>query len=99
MLSLAFTQYYQGRRARLWFAVLTEGYTVDGTPYGPFVYRMNTMDGSLGQSGSLELTLESRIADLARPKIRRWTLEDQQIDFPGDTYGRHLPEMVGKELY
>jgi hypothetical protein len=98
-ISAALNEYYQGRRARLWFGLLSEAHAVDGTPYGPFVYRMNTMDGTLGRNNVLQLTLESRIADLARAKIRRWTLEDQQIDFPGDTYGRHLPEMAGKELY
>lgn len=54
-------------------------------PVGPFQYIMDTflIDDTPGQ-GAITLSAESYLASLVRPRIRRYTHEDQQIEFPGD---------------
>ena len=36
------------------------------------------------ESASITLTAESRMIDLNRPRVRRYTPEDQKIDYPND---------------
>lgn len=98
MMSVALGDDFQRRKARLWFAVLDANHQVDGTPYGPFIYRMDTMDGEVGRTGRLILHLESVLANL-RPRLRRYTHEDQSAQFADDRYFEFLPELVDKVLY
>lgn len=89
MLAVALGENYQGRPAKLWLAPLSSapgGMQLVADPVGPFVYRMDTMEISAAQTATITLRAETRLADWDRPRIRRYTDEDQQSQYPGDKF-------------
>jgi hypothetical protein len=62
-----------------------DGKTIVGDPIVAFEGRLDVP--SIEESGGtcvVRITAESRLVDLERPRERRYTHEDQQIDHPGD---------------
>jgi len=68
-------------------------------PIGPFEYRMDTfiIDDD-PNNHTIALTCESFLASLTRPRIRRYTHEDQQIEFPGDLGLEFVTVIQNKEI-
>ena len=76
---------WQNRVARLWLAVFeADGVTLSGEPVPLARSRMDQLTYEEGETATFTLTLESRLADLERPRIRRYTNADQQQLHPGD---------------
>ncbi|MEJ1353085.1 MAG: hypothetical protein RPU13_13830 [Candidatus Sedimenticola sp. (ex Thyasira tokunagai)] len=98
LISTAMSEDYQGRSAKIWLAILDHDHQVVGDPIGPFTGSMDTMDGEVGKEGRIVLTVKNRLADWERPRIRRYTNEDQQAEYPGDRGLEFISQMVEKEL-
>ncbi len=79
ILSTALTENYQYREANIYIGTIASG-TVSS--YKVFSGRMDVMTiNEQGESCTVSLTAESRLIDLERSRVRRWTSEDQkQID-------------------
>ena len=60
--------------------------------------RMDLMEISLGEEGVVRVRLENRLADWERPRVRRYTAEDQEAEHPGDLGFRFLSVTTEKEL-
>lgn len=89
-ISKALQENIQGRGIVIWFAVLSEALVVLDTPT-EFVGRMNRYRFVRGNpNATLEITFESEMAVARRPRVRRFTQEDQQSEYPADTYFAHL---------
>lgn len=85
ILSLAYAEEYQLRPAYSWLGAVDDAGTLIGTPYRWFKGRMDTMqDEDTGETCTLTLSAENHLADLERPRERRYTPEDQALDYPGD---------------
>ena len=97
-ISLALGTQYQGRSCKVWVAPLTEAHAVMATPVRIFWGRMDTMDIAIGDTATITVNVESRLADWDRPRVRRYNHEDQQIDYAGDMGFEFVPQMVTKEL-
>lgn len=82
--ALALTEHYQGRPVHLWIAPLAADYQIVADPVLIWRGRMDTMDVEVGSTASITVTAESRLADWARARTRRYNDADQQIDHPGD---------------
>lgn len=68
-------------------------------PVGPFEYRMDTFAINDDPSNpTITLFAESYLASLGRPRIRRYTHEDQQIEFPGDLGLEFVASIQNKEI-
>jgi hypothetical protein len=99
LVAAALQENYQGRAARVWFAPLDpDTYVPLADPVGPFQYRMDSSGLVSGKNPSVTLTAESPFADYDRPRIRRWTDEDQQAVHPGDTFFSRVPSMQELEI-
>lgn len=84
IVSLALTESYQGRQALIYLGALSSG-SVVADPTLIFDGRMDVMTiEDSGETCSISLTLESRLIDLERARVRRYTPEDQKINFPND---------------
>ena len=82
LLSLALAEPYQGRRAIVKFGVLSCGTRYSSTV---FVGEMDQMNINVGpETSTIELDVESRLVDLQRPRLRRYTDADQKSRFSGD---------------
>jgi hypothetical protein len=77
ILSLALTENYKNRIANIYIGTIAGG-TVSS--YKVFSGRMDVMSISEeGETCNVSLTAESRLIDLERPRVRRYTSEDQKI--------------------
>lgn len=93
---------YKNRPARFWSGLLDtsspSAITVVADPVGPFLYRMDSLDFELGESGTVRLTAHSRLEDWQRPRIRRYNDADQQAQYPGDKFFEHTEAMAQAEF-
>jgi hypothetical protein len=70
---------------KVWFGCLNEAEAVIADPYQSFGGRMDVPSVEEGgETSTIKLRVENRLADLGKARERRYTHEDQQIDFPGD---------------
>lgn len=99
LLSLALTESYQGRSAKLWLAAFDASNAIIADPYLIFGGRMDTMtidDG--GETGSITLTAENQLIDLNRSRERRYTDQDQKIDYPTDRGLEYIAGLQDKQI-
>jgi hypothetical protein len=103
LISTALETQYQGRQARIWLAFFTAG--AFSAPAlvedAVLIFRgradtMQILDGP--ETATITVTLESRLADLTRPRVRRYTHEDQVTRFPGDLGLEFVTEVQNREI-
>jgi len=93
LISIALTEAYQGQPVKIRFGALSSG-SIVSDPYLIFDGRMDVMTiDDAGQDASISLSAESRLIDLERPRIRRYTPEDQKAEHPGDTGMDFVPKI------
>lgn len=96
--SLALNEQYQGRPCRMWFAPLHEDYSVVADPVLVFSGRMDVMDIDMGTTATITVSVESRLADWDRPRVRRYNAADQAITDSNDLGFEFVPQMVEKNI-
>jgi hypothetical protein len=98
-IAYALGQAYQGRRGTVWEVQLDPAtFQVIGAPLVVFRGRMDQMDIALGQQASVTVKLENRLADWDRPRIRRFTDDEQRRRDPNDGSFRFLSATTEKEI-
>lgn len=98
IVAVALAEPYQGRRGTVWEVPLSAAGAPVADPIVIFRGRMDTMDVQLGETATVRLQLENRLADWDRPRMRRYTDEDQQAAFPGDKGFRFVAATTEKEI-
>lgn len=98
LVSSSLNDEFQGRKARIWIAVLDADHQVVGDPIGPWTFIMDAPDSEVGETAVLRLGLENRMADWRRPRVRRYTDADQQQEYPGDRFFEFVGESVEYEI-
>jgi hypothetical protein len=94
MLSLGLNEAVQGNPVRIWFGVLDEQDNVIADPYMAFAGRMDVPTiTEEATTASISLSVENRLIDLQRTRERRYTDNDQQIDYPGDRGLEYVPNV------
>jgi hypothetical protein len=85
VISAALGQARQGLPGQVWIGALAADGTLIADPCLIFEGRLDVpeIDDS-GDTCTVSISYESRLIDLERPRERRITHEDQQIDYPGD---------------
>lgn len=98
LLSLSLNEDVQGRRAEIWLGFLDANYALVADPVLVFRGRMDAMDASLGETATISLTAENRLADWNRPRVRRYTDAELQARFPGDKGLEFVNPTTEKEI-
>lgn len=81
-----------GLPATVWFGALDDDNNVIANPYAAFAGRIDAAKlNDDGQTATALISVESRLIDMSRVNERRYTLEDQQIDYPGDLGFEYVP--------
>lgn len=76
---------YQGRSVKMWLGAMNSSGAIVVDPYQIFAGRMDAVEIDEGAETSvIRVLAESRLIDIQRSRERRFTHEDQQIDFSGD---------------
>lgn len=92
MISEALSYCRQGLPVRLWLGVLNSSGGVIADPATAFVGRMDTVSIDEGaDTATITISVEGRLIDLQRPRIRRYTDDDQQRTSPGDKGFQYVP--------
>jgi len=85
VISLALNSDYQGNAVNMWFAALSD---TGGTLIEPYKLFEGVMDvisfDDAGDQANFQIRCETRAIDIRKAKERRYTDEDQKIDFPND---------------
>tara|TARA_Y100000004_G_scaffold192202_1_gene252352 strand:- start:21 stop:578 length:558 start_codon:yes stop_codon:yes gene_type:complete len=99
LISSALNETYQGRSCKLYLGVLDSSNAVVSDPYVLFSGRMDLMNiDDSGEKANISVTAESRLIDLDRTRERRYTSEDQKIDFPNDQGLEFITDLQDKEI-
>lgn len=86
ILAVALNENYSGRPVKVWYGFLDNAGALIGSPVQEFAGSMDVMTISEDPSSpTISLTAESDLAKLGRSKERRYTAEDQKMDYPDDT--------------
>jgi hypothetical protein len=73
-----------GAPAMVWFGLMQNGAVV-GTPYLVFSGAVDQPTFQIGgETISIQLALENKMSNLARPSMRRYTSADQRLYYPTD---------------
>lgn len=96
LLSLALTEPYQQRPARIYFGLV--GAEADMAEV--FTARMDQMTIEEGpESSIIQLSIENVLVDLERPRVLRYTNNDQQSRFPGDRGFEFVETIQNREVF
>jgi hypothetical protein len=99
LLSLALQEDYPGRPLTVYLGAFNDSDEVIASPVILFKGRMDVMTISEGgDTSSIEVTVENRLIDFERPRERRYTSEDQKIDFPNDKGFEFVSTIQDKEI-
>ena len=84
-LNIALEAQYQNKIARLWMILVDDSLNIIGDATLLFLGRMDVMDiRDDGATASVGVTVESRLRDLERPRVRYYTEVDQKENHVGD---------------
>jgi hypothetical protein len=86
------------RPARLWGALLDAEGAFVADPFPLWAGLMDTMEVVDGAEPRVSLTCESRLVDLERAEVRRYTDADQQAEYPGDRFFEYVPALQEAEI-
>ena len=99
LIATALTETYQGRDITLYFGTFNSSGAVNDTPYVLFKGRMDVMSVTEnGDTSFVTITGESRLIDLEIARERRYTHQDQKIDYPLDLGFRFIADLQQKEI-
>ena len=86
------------RPARLWGALLDAEGAFVADPFPLWAGLMDVMEVTDGAEGRISLTCESRLVDLERAEVRRYTDADQQAEYQGDRFFEYVPALPEVEI-
>lgn len=97
IISAALGQARQGLPGRVWIGALAADGSIIADPFMAFEGRLDVPEISRSADAcTVSISYESRLIDLERPRERRITHEDQQIDYPGDRGREYVASLQDK---
>lgn len=85
------------RKAKVYYALLTENDAIIGDPILFFDGSMDEMEITYGKVSRISIKLKDRLADWDRAQSERWSHEEQQAIYSGDNgfiYAAQMDNMV-----
>lgn len=85
LISLALSEARQGKIGRVYLGFIDSAGAVVADPYKSFEGRLDVPEiADEGETCTISISYESRLIDLERSRERRYTGEDQRLDYPED---------------
>lgn len=98
LVASALTETYQGRACKVYIGAISSGAVV-ADPYLAFSGLMDVMTvDDNGETSDIIITAESRLISLERARDRRYTTEDQKIDYPDDKGLEFIADLQDKQI-
>lgn len=90
---------YQGRELKILLGAMDASNSVIADPVIIFSGFMDTMTiTDAGDSATINVSVENRLIEFQRNRVRRYTAEDQKIDYPTDKGLEFVAEISEKEI-
>ncbi len=90
---------YQGRELKVLLGAMDASNGVISDPVVIFSGFMDVMNiNESGETATIQVTVENRLIEFEKTRIRRYTAEDQKIDYPNDEGLEFVAEMAEKEI-
>lgn len=94
LIATALGEARQGLEGTIWLALLDADGAVIADPEVAFRGRLDVPEITEGgDTATITISYESRLRDLERPRERRYTQEDQNIDYSGDLGFEYVPSI------
>ena len=94
IVSLALSEPYQRRQCRILWGVTDVSDFVE--IFGGYMNTMAIEDS--GETSNITLTVESKLVELNRPRVRRYTHESQKSRYPTDTFFSFVADLQDKDI-
>ena len=99
LLAKARDEDYQGRELKVLLGAMDASNGVISTPVNVFSGFMDTMViNDASETATIQIAVENRLIGFERTRVRRYTAEDQLIDFPNDKGLEFVADMAEKEI-
>ena len=99
LLSKARDEDYQGRELTVKLGAMDSSNGVISDPVIVFSGFMDTMViNDSAETATIQIAVENRLIEFERTRIRRYTAEDQKIDYPNDKGLEFVAELSEKEI-
>tara|TARA_R110001632_G_scaffold9645_1_gene36787 strand:- start:3380 stop:3964 length:585 start_codon:yes stop_codon:yes gene_type:complete len=96
LLALALATPYQGRECIIKFGA-TDDLTDRAVVFSGYMDQMKILES--GDTSRIALTVESRLIDLERARVKRYTSENQKAKFPGDLAFDFVNSLQDQEIF
>ena len=99
LISKARDEDYQGRELKVLLGAMDSSNSVIASPviiFSGFMDTLNIQDGA--ETATITVSVENRLIEFQRNRIRRYTAEDQKINYPTDKGLEFVAEMAEKEI-
>lgn len=94
ILALSMAQVRHGYPGKIWIGAVNDSGAIVSDPFLAFSGRADAPEiVDEGDTATITLAYESRLIDLDKTRERRYTHEDQQIDYAGDQGFSFLPKL------
>lgn len=98
-IALALTENYQGRPVSIWHGFVDDAVAVLADPVLTFKGLMDGMSiRDEGETSTIQVSAENRLAELKRSRERRSTDQDQRIDYPNDRAYEFVAGLQDKDI-
>ena len=95
MIGVALKENYQGNPCNIFLGCLDENHNVITSPYKLFSGKIDLMTiQESADSATITVSVENRLIDLEKPRVRRYTPEDQKIDLPFNVVDKGFDEVA-----
>lgn len=99
IVSVALTENYRGRIAKVYIGALDDVNQPVSDLYQIFAGRMDTMSiQEDGNTATLSISVENVLIDLERPRVRKYTNEEQLARFPDDKSLETVASLQEKDI-
>lgn len=99
LLSKARDEDYQGRELKVLLGAMDSDNALINNPFIIFSGFMDTMSiNDAGDTSTITVSVENRLIEFERSRQRRYTAEDQKIDYPNDLGLEFVTEIAEKEI-
>lgn len=99
LLSKARDEDYQGRELKVLLGTMDSSNSLISNPFVIFSGFMDTMTiTDSGDTSTIKVNVENRLIEFERSRQRRYTAEDQKIDYPSDKGLEFVTEIAEKEI-
>ena len=100
LIAIAKNQDYQGRELTVRLGAFNETGSLIADPVIIFSGFMDTMTiAEAGTYSTISIAVENKLVTFERSKVRRYTAEDQKIDYPADKGFEFVTSIVQKEIF